>query len=347
MLERKVALIYLGSRGGGALLASNLARVGRFEEVFINKAILEEHNWMRKFNIIEIPRKVKVFSLLFSWRLRSKITNEIVNKTLDKKISSILIVMPHPWDQKIARKLQKERIRVIRIIHDANPHPGDFWPNKRTIRKLITESDHVICFNQEVIELTKSLGSNPATLVPLTVELSDLPNTRISTINEPYLLIIGRLKRYKGIEKFVEMWKELPNKQLKLVVAGEGKLNIKLPSEIQFINRWLKESEFSSLIRNAHGVILPYVECSQSGIVPIAKQFNLPTLISTNSNLAMQVKKEQLEYRSVNFENLGEFYRAFVEFETMTIEKYKTRSKTPRRSNFEPFLEKITTISQL
>ena len=85
------------------------------------------------------------------------------------------------------------------------------------------------------------------------------------------------------------LFQELIQGKFQLVIAGEGKLPKGL-KDIEIHNYWLSEFEMSRLLTTAEVLIFPYLEASQSGIIPIAMKLNKVLIISKIDGLVEQVQ---------------------------------------------------------
>jgi glycosyltransferase involved in cell wall biosynthesis len=97
-----------------------------------------------------------------------------------------------------------------------------------------------------------------------------------------YCLFIGRIKKYKGLNTLIKAWEELDQSQIKLLIAGEGRIpkKAKKQKNILTVNKWLNNNEIHQLVANASFLVLPYIEASQSGILKIAAAYNVPCLVT-------------------------------------------------------------------
>lgn len=102
-----------------------------------------------------------------------------------------------------------------------------------------------------------------------------------------YLLFIGNLLPYKGIDFLYDCYKYLKEKghDIKIVIAGSGnsKLLPTLHNDHNFtiLQRWIKNEELVELIKRSKGVVCPYLSASQSGIPVTASVFG-KYVIATN-----------------------------------------------------------------
>lgn len=102
-----------------------------------------------------------------------------------------------------------------------------------------------------------------------------------------YYLFFGRITKYKGLKRLLKVYCHLKNpKKLKLIIAGEGTLTrkekkyIKNSNDVVLINRFIENEEMHYLFSNSRAIILPYLEATQSGILPISYFFRKPVIVS-------------------------------------------------------------------
>ncbi len=137
------------------------------------------------------------------------------------------------------------------------------------------------------------------TLPHPTFPFDNQSQNRLPPLSEKYILLIGRIKKYKGFELFINSWAQSNiGSEIELVVAGQGKLKRRLlnrkmltrNANFNFINRWLSDSEVRHLIENSSLVVFPYTEASQSGMIPTVKKYEKPLYITNTKGLIEQTK---------------------------------------------------------
>ena len=117
--------------------------------------------------------------------------------------------------------------------------------------------------------------------------LDSFPSTFIDELNhiEDYVLFVGYITPYKGLNELYNAFLPLKGKGIKLVIAGKGSdPSLRLFSELNntiVINRRLRNDELITLIRKSKFVVCPYSSASQSGIPQTAYVFNKPIIASS------------------------------------------------------------------
>ena len=78
------------------------------------------------------------------------------------------------------------------------------------------------------------------------------------------------------------VWAESPS--TRLVVAGDGSLapygDLLRDERIEVVNRFIDDAEVPALFARARLVVLPYIEGTQTGVIPIAYAFRKPVVVT-------------------------------------------------------------------
>jgi glycosyltransferase involved in cell wall biosynthesis len=103
------------------------------------------------------------------------------------------------------------------------------------------------------------------------------------------ILFFGRIWEYKGLEYLIRaeplISKMVP--EVKFVIAGQGEDFAKYrramvhPERFVVRNTYVPDDLRDVLFRQATVVVLPYVEASQSGVIPLAYTFEKPVVATT------------------------------------------------------------------
>ena len=106
--------------------------------------------------------------------------------------------------------------------------------------------------------------------------------------DENMILFFGRIWEYKGLEYLIKaeplITKEVPD--AKIIIAGTGedfkKYENMMINRDNFIvhNRYISYKEGAELFQRCSLVALPYIEASQSGVIPTAYGFKKPVVVT-------------------------------------------------------------------
>lgn len=104
------------------------------------------------------------------------------------------------------------------------------------------------------------------------------------------ILFFGRIGRYKGLEYLIQaepiISKNIPD--LKIIVAGKpvGKVNMEKFKKMMNKGNYLVYDSFidwelgAELFQKASVIVLPYIEATQSGVIPVAYAFKKPVVVT-------------------------------------------------------------------
>lgn len=204
-------------------------------------------------------------------------------------------------------------VKTAFMIHDVNPHPTSSGFKKRlTIalaqqyRKIGIKCAHrIMLLSQNSMNRFKErYGENERTfLFPLGAHppICDNIIAPREYYGEPgFVLFFGRIDKYKGISRLLKAFKNINSHNL--VIAGKGSLTeeecslVESNNRVTLINRFIKDEEVLWLFENCKVVVLPYIEASQSGVLPIAYHFGKPVICSAIPGLIDFVDEEKTGY---------------------------------------------------
>ena len=217
--------------------------------------------------------------------------------------------------------------KFIITIHDPNPHPEKglkllkyfamIYLNKQLIRLSKSKNNIFIHVHSEK-QVIGSYSSSIFSKLPISSLYSEYKKITSVKKNEPLLvLFIGRLEYYKGVDVFIDSVNHYnrnnkhPNK-CKFTLAGKGNLESKSypPVNMNLINKFLTNEEFINLIENAHLLVFPYRQATQSGVLNMAISLNKPVVVSNVGALSEYVidKETGILVEELSSEKLAKIY---------------------------------------
>lgn len=269
---------------------------------FVELILLIPEEQKNRFNgVINENVKIETFTLP---RLR-QIRNLFFIYKIAKKINSINpdilhIQRGHPWFNFILPFLRK--CRIVTTIHDVIAHTGDKESNKVpafTHKIAIKYANQIIVhgnkLKEEMISISKKDDSDINVLKRginsiynrYAIKNGDENNNRT-------VLFFGRIFEYKGLRYLIEaeprISKEIPD--VKIIIAGRGEsfkenYGKYVVNHKNFIiyNEHISNEMVNKLFTQATVVALPYIDASQSGVVPLAYSFNKPVVVTNVGSL--------------------------------------------------------------
>ncbi|WP_300101109.1 glycosyltransferase family 4 protein [Methanosarcina sp.] len=118
-------------------------------------------------------------------------------------------------------------------------------------------------------------------------------NQKEITEEENTILFFGRILDYKGIDYLIKTEPLISSKvsNFKIIIAGNGDFSkyenmIGNKNHFEIINEYIPDEKVSELFQKCSVVVLPYIEASQTGIIPIAYAFKKPVVATDVGSLS-------------------------------------------------------------
>lgn len=235
------------------------------------------------------------------YRVRTLYRN-ILGELTRQRSAGVVTLMPHVWTPLLAPLIRRQGYRYLTIIHDARPHPGD--PTGILTGWALRDAqsaDPVVTLSRAVTEQLAATGAvtrdRLVTLFHPDLDFPVSPPQRAPVEAGPFrILFFGRILAYKGFSVLLDAVEILRGQDfpVQLGVFGDGPLGgvrdrlQAVDAEVQ--NRWIGDREVREIFSRHHAVVLPHVECSQSGVAAIALGLGLPLIGSRVGGLAEQLR---------------------------------------------------------
>jgi glycosyltransferase involved in cell wall biosynthesis len=202
----------------------------------------------------------------------------------------------HPWFWTILPFISK-KIKIINTIHDPYIHVGDLlsmkFDHKKSENSLKKRANAYIVHGEILKkQLLKNINikSSKVHTIPHG-DYSIYKKYQINYLEERAntVLFFGRIWKYKGL-KYLMLAEPIVSKiipDFKIIIAGSGEdlenYNDYISNKDNYIlkNYRIPDEEVGELFQQSSIVILPYIDASQTGVLPIAYAYNKP-VIATN-----------------------------------------------------------------
>jgi glycosyltransferase involved in cell wall biosynthesis len=213
------------------------------------------------------------------------IIRKLIELIKKDKSELIYVIVNEEHDAIIVRKLKRMGFKnVVIAYHEVvKSHIGK--PElKKVVKNTCNLGFPLITYSEGTKEKLKQL-TNSKKIYKIyfgPFEIFKLYNKE-RIVSEKYILFIGHITPYKGLNFLYETIKQYHNEvDCKIVVAGSGHDScleqINNDNKCILINKFLDDSEFASLVKYAEVIICPYVNGSQSGITHVAMLYNTPVI---------------------------------------------------------------------
>lgn len=294
-------VVFTGEEGNGGIkeLAFTLVRT-------IAELGYEVHLFLPDINTIEVAEDIVDKTIRYT-KQDSLLANNKCAKTIATQITIInpdIVICPEDCiiSMQVLGCLHRG-IKKCFMIHDVTMHPTRMNLKRRLVTKLssyyrvhgLKQTDKVILLSENSFHnycsrypkyydkgVICKLGAHPP--VAEAVKPPELPEKM-----QDYYLFFGRIDKYKGVERLLRAYKlacEEKESVAPLLIAGAGVLSesektlAEENGNVHLMNRFIENGEMVWLFKQCKVVVLPYIEASQSGVIPVAYHYGKPVIAS-------------------------------------------------------------------
>jgi glycosyltransferase involved in cell wall biosynthesis len=186
-----------------------------------------------------------------------------------------------------------KRYPIVVTIHDPKQHIGD-KDSKKTPQWIMDYGyrlgDRNIVHGRELVDVVhKQLGiaRDRIHFIPH-IAIGQSASSMPSDERGLRVLFFGRIWEYKGLEYFIKAQPIVSEAfpEAIFVIGGQGEdferyRNMMAdPSRFEIHNEWIGDDLRATLFSESAVVVLPYIEATQSGVVPIAYAHEKPVVVT-------------------------------------------------------------------
>ena len=187
---------------------------------------------------------------------------------------------------------------LVFTIHDPRHHVGD-RESRRTPQIILDfayrRADRIIVHGRRLKQMVVDRLGIPSEIIHVMpmIALGDDSAHRCVREEDHLVLFFGRIWEYKGLEYLIRaeplISAQVPD--VKIVIAGQGEDLARYrrmmvhPERFVVYNEYVPDGKRAELFGRASVVVLPYIEASQSAVVPIAYTFGKPVVATTVGGL--------------------------------------------------------------
>lgn len=201
---------------------------------------------------------------------------------------------------------------VIMTVHDGILHKGENgcfiqWYSNLNIK-----------FSTKIIYLTNYVKSNVENSLKIIKPSIVVPHGLIENkfiINSPFkvnrgkkILFLGRISPYKGVELLSEVIEEIAGSIDECIIAGKSIYDskIKKSNKLKIQDKYLSDLEIGKLLNWADILVLPYLEATQSGVITLGINSELPMVCTNVGGFHEQLNDDECIWVEPNKESLKE-----------------------------------------
>ena len=235
--------------------------------------------------------------------------------------------------------------KVILTKHNFIQHDKNSLSFKENA--IFKESFRIFCLSHFVKNQFDNIYQKKITVIPHRNCYEDViknKNTIVQSKNKPLsLLLIGNIKKYKGVDFIIEVVKYLNeiNFSVLLNIIGPGEFNyinriskkikkLNLSDKIILKNEFLDFKSFYNAINNADIGVMPYIKASQSGTPYLFHKCNKPLIISNIGGLKEQTNEKLSKVSDID---VKKFANCIIEMDI------KIKKNEFHKSDFKKFLD--------
>jgi len=183
------------------------------------------------------------------------------------------------------------RYPLVFTIHDPRHHVGD-EESKKTPQIILDSgyrrADRVIVHCRRLKQVVVDRLGIPSEIIHVVPHIALGDDTVRSHVQEDEHLVLffGRIWEYKGLEYLIRA-EPLISAQVphaRIIIAGRGEDLARYrrmmvhPERFTVYNEYVSDGKRAELFRRASVVVLPYIEASTSGVIPVAYTFAKPVV---------------------------------------------------------------------
>lgn len=309
MTEKTVLVNYTGRNGAGPIFAYEMTRGLLQNGVKVVAIISSGIENLQEWKKLELEKLVVISTystkwnclintLLFPFRQKRMIRKQMGRYSFD----AIYIPMMCIWTKRINRIFPKTP--TYDTVHDPIPHSGEKCYLKGY--KPTANTKRIIVLSEQFTNYVEKMYHKPSLWIP---------HGRFSYYKEKYFtdyapsdtinyLFFGRLEEYKGLKVLAQAFKKVSPElgNFTLTIAGPGNWDAYAKDfegipNLTVWNRWYDPKSINDLYARGNIVtILPYLDASQSGVIPIAQEYGSPVIASNTGGLREQIEDNVTGY---------------------------------------------------
>ena len=214
----------------------------------------------------------------------------------------------HPWNGLFIFFGRLMGYTTILTVHDFKTHKGEHnpfieWIQKQQMRK----ADKLVFLTQFVRDQAQSELKHIETRSYILAHplFQDFGSNNLPYNSKPSILVLGRMKSYKGIPLLLETLQELDYS--KLTIAGMGASEYRQSDmAISIEDSWLSTQRIHELLLRHEILVLPYSEASQSGVLALGISASCAIVATNVGGLLEQADEASILWVEANKASLKE-----------------------------------------
>lgn len=302
----KGCLIYLGRKGAGPMYALEMAQALSLscELLCVISSYAENLDLWRQVSANN--NNIKLFEVK-TYRNRTEFLLRSLNIEIYTRMRKVInafkpeIVyspMGHFWERFVVPYLHC-RCKV-QTIHDPILHKGEDSLIRKCLNYLFTyKSDKYVVLSKVFKKQLVQSGIKEKNILVVPHATFNAYDNCNAFDNKKYnrFLFFGRIIKYKGLDVLLRSMEYVLNEYpgAKLVIAGNGNIEEyeallkQYKAHIDLHIEWIRDEQVKTYFEQIDFVVLPYVQASQSGVIPLSYGFGKPVIATWLGGLPEQI----------------------------------------------------------
>lgn len=315
-MQKKILITFLFKEGAGPIFTLEMARglVKNNCEVHAllpskisNRRDWEDETVFKTVTFIDTGTRETAIKTTLGFFLKEKhvLKKKFKYIHFDYAISTFF----HPWASTVLRCFDVRK-KII-ICHDPIYHSGVGLLERWMTTRYIKTADDIVVLTRSFIPIVeKNYGYNKKHIHYMPHGRMSLyrrkTNRHIESSDSVNFLFFGRIEDYKGLHVLAKAYDRLCQSysNVTLTVAGSGDFDKyksvfdNIPN-VRVENRYIADDEIDDFFSVPNTVVvLPYLDASQSGVIPIALEYSTPIIASDTGGLREQMNDGQFGFFS-------------------------------------------------
>ena len=209
----------------------------------------------------------------------------------------------YPEQIRYLQEIKKMGIKIFFTFHNSMPH--DFFNGDviKFYKELDTVTNQFFChsnYDKEIIMGNYAIKDEKINVFSMgtPIEFNDIEKKKEDDL---ILLFFGFIRKYKGLDQLLKVFEDrkFKDKNIRLKIVGEAKekdieyykkLMKKSSIPISFDYHYKNDQEILDIFENVDFLILPYINATQTALIPLSYHLKTPVIVSNVGGLPEFVK---------------------------------------------------------